>query len=81
MIHYLNAAIDKIRRSEVKENEILKNSRYALLKNEGNRTQLQEKIFKEILNSNLQVAKAHFAKETFKSLFNKHNMTIPQDLI
>ena len=73
LIHYLNAAIDKIRRREVKDNEILKNSRYALLKNEGNRTQLQEKIFEEIMNSNLHVAKAHFAKETFKSLFNKHN--------
>lgn len=73
LVQYLNAAIDKIRRREVKENELLKNSRYALLKNEGNRTQLQEKIFEEIMNSNLEVAKAHFAKEAFKSLFSKHN--------
>ena len=73
LIKYLNEAIDKIRRREVKENEILKYSKYTLLKSEEKRTEFQKELFEEIMKSNLEVAKAHYAKETFKSLFNKHN--------
>jgi transposase len=73
LIKYLNEAIDKIRRREVKENEILKYSKYTLLKSEEKRTEFQKDLFDEIMKSNLEVAKAHYAKETFKSLFNKHN--------
>jgi len=73
LIKYLNEAIDLIRRREIKENEILKNSRYAVLKNEGNRTKKQQEVFETIMAANLEVSKAYFAKESFKSIFDKHN--------
>lgn len=73
LIKYLNEAIDKIRRREVKENHVLKYGRFTLLKNEENRTEFQQKLFKQIMASNLEVVKAHYAKETFRSLFNNHN--------
>ncbi len=73
LIKYLNEAIDKVRKREVKENEVLKNSRYALLKNTENRTDKQQEIFKAILSTNLEVSKAYLAKESFKSLFDVHN--------
>ncbi|MFN8339869.1 MAG: ISL3 family transposase [Saprospiraceae bacterium] len=73
LIKYLNDAIDSIRRREVHDNEILKYGRYTLLKNEENRTVFQQELFEEIMKTNLVVTKAHYAKETFKSLFNQHN--------
>lgn len=69
LVSDLNEVIDKVRRREVKENEVLKNSRYSLLKNEENRTENQKELFNEIMKSNLSVTKAYYAKETFKSLF------------
>lgn len=38
LIKYLNEAIDKVRRREVKKHTQLKHSRYAMLKNEENLT-------------------------------------------
>jgi len=73
LIKYLNKAIDQIRRREVKENEVLKNSRYALLKNVENRTDKQQELFNLIIRANLEVSKAHHAKESFKSLFDLTN--------
>lgn len=70
LIKYLNQAIDQVRKREVKDNESLKHSRYALLKNEENRTENQKIIFAQIMKSNLEVSKAYHAKETFKSLFD-----------
>lgn len=70
IIKYLNEAIDKIRRREVKQNEVLKNSRYALLKNPENRTANQKETMLAVLQSNLEVAKAYHAKEAFKTLFD-----------
>lgn len=73
LVKYLNEAIDKVRKREVKENDTLINSRYALLKNEENRTDKQQVIFDTIISTNLEVAKAYHAKESFKSLFDLHN--------
>lgn len=73
LVKYLNEAIDKVRRREVKENEVLQNSRYAILKNEENRTVQQQLIFDAVMQSNLEVSKAYYAKESFKSLFDVHH--------
>lgn len=70
MVADLNKAIDKVRRREVKDNDILVNARYSLLKNEENRTEKQKEMFDQIMKSNLSVTKAYYAKETFKSLYN-----------
>lgn len=70
IIKYLNTAIDKIRKREVKDNAILLGSRFALLKNEENRTVKQDEKFEEVIKSNLEVSKAYHARETFKTLFD-----------
>ncbi len=73
LVKYLNEAIDKVRRREVKTNEELKNSRYALLKNEINLTEKQRIKFEAIKDSNYQVSRACQVRENFKDLFNKED--------
>ncbi|MBA3601138.1 MAG: ISL3 family transposase [Acidobacteria bacterium] len=69
LIKYLNEAIDKVRRREVKEHEELKESRYALLKNEENLTEKQKIKFEEIRAANFEVSRAWEARENFKEIF------------
>jgi transposase len=73
LIQYLNKSIDKVRRREVYGNEILRNSRYVLLKNEENLTEKQRVKYDMIKDSNLQVTKAWQIRENFKSLFDYYN--------
>jgi transposase len=69
LIKYLNEAIDKVRRREVKEQVELKNSRYALLKNEENLTEKQRIKFEAIRAANYEVSRAWQARENFKEVF------------
>lgn len=70
---YLNKGMDQVRRREVKDHDILKHSRYALLKNEENLTEKQREKYEQIKASNLEVAKVWNIRENFKSLFNVYN--------
>lgn len=70
LIQYLNKAVDLVRRREVKTYEELRNSRYALLKNQCNLTLKQHFKFEEVLSLNTKVSLAWRLKESFKSLFN-----------
>ena len=70
LIKYLNEAIDKFRRREVQKNEVLRNSRYILLKNEQNLTAKQQVKYQMIKDSNFEVTKAMNIRENFKSLFD-----------
>lgn len=69
LVKYINEAIDKIRRREVKHHQELKNSRYALLKNPENLTQKQQIHFNAIADANYEVSKAWQVRENFKDLF------------
>jgi transposase len=69
LVKYLNEAIDKVRRREVKQHEELKNSRYALLKNPENLTDKQYIHFEAIAGANYEVSKAWQVRENFKELF------------
>lgn len=69
LIKYLNEALDKVRRREVKTNEELKNSRYALLKNPVNLTDKQQIKFEAIRNANYEVSRAWTIRENFKDIF------------
>ena len=69
LIKYLNKAVDKTRRREVRKYPELKYSRYALLKNAENRTERQEKMFQIIKRANYEVSRVWTLKENFKSLF------------
>jgi transposase len=69
LIKYLNEAIDKVRRREVKKNQVLVNSRYSFLKNTNNLTKNQYFKFEEVLRLNTEVGYVWGLKESFKSLF------------
>lgn len=66
-IQYLNNAINKVRRREVKSHPELKGSRFALLKNL--RTRKQDEIFKVVQKANLQVSHAWQLREELKGIF------------
>ena len=69
LIKYLNEAIDKVRRREVKEHAELKDSRYALLKNKENLTEKQRIKFELIRATNYEVSRAWEARENFREVF------------
>lgn len=70
LVKYLNDAIDKVRRREVKQHQELKNSRYTLLKNPENLTEKQRIHFDAIADANYEVSKAWQVRENFKDLFS-----------
>jgi len=69
LVKYLNDAVDKVRRREVRKHEELRDSRYALLKNPENLTEKQRIKFESIKATNLSVASVWQARENFKDLF------------
>lgn len=73
LIAYLNKGIDQVRRREVRNYDDLKNSRYALLKNEINLTDKQREKFEYIKAANFEVSKAWYIKENFRELFECSN--------
>jgi transposase len=70
LIKYLNDAIDKVRRREVKNHSELRDARYALLKNPANHTEAQRIKFEAIAGANYEVGKAWQVRENFKDLFS-----------
>lgn len=70
LVKYLNEAIDKVRRREVKQHQELKNTRYALLKNPENLTEKQRIHFEAIAVANYEVSKAWQVRENFRDLFS-----------
>jgi len=70
LVKYLNDAIDKVRRREVKQHQELKNTRYALLKNPENLTEKQRIHFQTIADANYEVSKAWQVRENFRDLFS-----------
>jgi transposase len=80
LIKYLNEAIDKVRRREVKEHQELKESRYALLKNEENLTEKQRIKFEAIRAANYEVSKAWQAREDFKASFQNASVEEAEEI-
>lgn len=74
LIKYLNDAIDKVRRREVKQHEELKNSRFVLLKKQENLTDKQQILFEHIQATNYQVSKAWRVREDFKDIFGSQSL-------
>lgn len=69
----LSEAIDTTRRAEVKHHPVLKESRYAVLKNAENRTAKQQEKFQQIDALNLKTAHAWRIRENFKDVFLEHD--------
>lgn len=74
LIQYLNQAIDKVRRREVKQHQELKDSRYALLKNEENLTAKQKVKFEAIRQANFEVSRVWQTRENFKAVFKNSTL-------
>jgi transposase len=68
LVGYLNKAVDKCRRREVKQNEALKNTKYLLLKDKMNLTDEQYFKFEAIRKANYQVSRAWQVKENFRDI-------------
>lgn len=69
LVKYLNDAVDKVRRREVKKHEELKQTRYIFLKNPENQTEKQRIKFESISQSNYEVSRAWRVKENFRDIF------------
>jgi transposase len=68
IVGYLNKAVDKCRRREVKKHEALKRTKYLFLKDKMNLTDEQHVKFESIKNANYEVAKAWRIKENFRDI-------------
>jgi transposase len=67
----VNEAVDKVRRSEIKLFPILKDARYAVLKNEENLTKTQREKLEELRLSkfNLKTLRAMHLRENFQAIY------------
>lgn len=67
----VNEAVDKVRKTEVVNNPILKNTKYLFLKNQDNLTKFQQEHLNEIRLSglNLKTMRALNIRETFQQIY------------
>ena len=68
IVGYLNKAVDKCRRREVKKHEELKRTKYLFLKDKMNFTDEQHIKFESIKDTNYEVSKAWRIKENFRDI-------------
>ncbi len=68
LVGYLNKAVDKVRRREVKQHEELKNTKYIFLKDHSNLTEKQRIKYETIKGVNYEVSKAWRVKENFRDI-------------
>ncbi|CDN30632.1 hypothetical protein BN938_0527 [Mucinivorans hirudinis] len=74
MVGYLNKAVDKVRRREVKLHEDLKRTKYLWLKDTSNFTDKQYATFEAIRGANYEVSRAWQVKENFRDIqFRQEN--------
>ena len=67
----INEALDKVRKREAHKNEILKNSKYLLLKNRSNLKQEQQEKLETLINSEyLETSKVYKYKLQFQEIYN-----------
>jgi transposase len=68
LVSYLNKAVDKVRRREVKKNAELKDTKYIFLKDKANFTEKQRLKFEAIKNTNYETSRAWQVKENFRDI-------------
>ena len=72
ILKIINEAVDSVRKQEVRENKLLKGTRYIWLKNKQNLTRKQRETLKEltISNMNLKTARAYNIRQSFQDIYN-----------
>lgn len=79
IIAHLSKAIDKVRASEARDllkrgcGQLLKNSRWAILRRPENRTETDDLKLKDILRANLRTARAVLLREKLYALWSYHS--------
>jgi transposase len=68
IIGYLNKAVDKVRKREVRTQEELKGTKYIFLKDHDNLTEQQRIKFDAIKKTNYEVSRAWTIKENFRDI-------------
>jgi len=68
LVGYLNKAVDKVRRREVKHFEALKHTKYVFLKDKSNFTEKQRLKFESISKTNYATSRAWQIKENFRDI-------------
>lgn len=68
LVGYLNKAVDKVRRREVKHHQALKHTKYVFLKDKANFTDKQQIQFAAIQDANYEVSRAWQVKENFRDI-------------
>jgi transposase len=68
LVGYLNKAVDKVRKREVRSVDALKSTKYIWLKDFNNHTEKQRIIFNQIEKMNTEVARAWRVKENFRDI-------------
>lgn len=66
----INEAVDKVRKSEVKEQPMLKQTRYIWLKNKNNLKEKQKETLQKMSKMNLKTGKAYRLKIAFQDIYN-----------
>jgi transposase len=80
LVSYLNKAVDKVRRREVKEFDALKRTKYLWLKDTANFTELQRLRFEVVNNCNYEVSRAWRIKENFRDIVFRQPYAIAEGL-
>lgn len=75
IVGYLNKAVDKVRRREVKIHDALKETKYIFLKDHDNLTEKQRIKFESIKGVNYEVSRAWSIKENFRDIQFKQTST------
>lgn len=75
IVQKLTDAIDKTRKKEIGECELLKKQKYNVMKNSDSRTKAQKELFTQLEQANSKTAKAWHIRENFKSLWSYINVT------
>lgn len=72
ILKIINEAVDSVRKQEVKENKLLKGTKYIWLKNKQNLTRKQRETLKEltISNMNLKTIRAYNIRQSFQDIYN-----------
>ena len=70
VIKHFNEAVDKVRREEVKENSLLKNTRYLWLHNDDTMTEKQLAKKQELMRKHLKTGRACMMREELQEVYN-----------
>ena len=70
VVKLLNEGVDEVRRQEVKDNDVLKSTRYLWLKNRVNLTEKQDAKFDALSKMNLKTLRAYQIKLNFQAFYS-----------